>query len=213
MLAEEANASRYKQALPAIHFPRLFKSIKTHSTIRRQDSAVPLSADADMISIARVCQWISSYLQQLWEPHRPDPLDEKSSGDGITVFKATSSAHDADFSSVLRISDATPRRFVLCIERYVMRRGGRLPAEHCEVQFTGIIGDGEDLTLRCAHVSISNALHDTNADSKKVFSYTHELKARQTWDGDIILDISPFHRHPASPPWMATEGLPLVLSR
>ena len=147
--------------------------------------------------------------------------DTKSTGDDVAVYRAThrSSAESmrVDISCVLRLPDARPPRFVLSIERYATSDDAVTPAQHTEVQFTGLAHEeGARLCLRCAHVSLSNALDEQAR--KQFFPCAWELGAVREWDGVMQLDLHSLAEEPAAarhilPDWILSSSVPLILHR
>ena len=163
--------------------------------------------------LSSILEWVASLLHYQVEPnHLAGAHDTKSIGDEVAVFRATHrSAEPArvDISCVLRLPDSRPPRFVLSIERYA-GSDGDAPAEHCEVQCTGLAHeDGARLILRCAHVSISNAL-DEHA-RKKFYPCTWALAAMREWDGSIVLDLAAMSDRSLLPEWIFSPVVPRIL--
>jgi hypothetical protein len=153
------------------------------------------------------------------DPPVPSVPDTKTMGEEVAVYRhslRTARDEDAariDFSTMLRVPDTRPPRFVLCVDRYA-NYGVDVPAEHCEVQFTGILHEQRQrITLHCAYVSLSDAL-DENCN-QKFYPCSWELGGTRNWDGSVTLDLGSVRGVSADilPEWLFDEDVPLTLQR
>lgn len=159
-------------------------------------------------------------LPEAAQPNTPDTKATDTSD--VVVYRhsvRTAQAEGAarvDFTTMLRLPDTRPPRFVLCMDRYA-NFGVDVPAEHCEVQFTGILSElrGDNFTLKCAHICLSDALDE--AQNQKFFPCTWEPSGHRNWDGSVTLDFSNIRAAAAAatflPPWLFDPGVPLTLQR
>lgn len=156
-----------------------------------------------------VCQWITSFLESFSSPRYSGPLDVKTIGEEVCIFHASCRVAHEDFTTVLRLPDSLPARFVLCIERYASLEAGA-PAEHCEVQFTGTLITEQDRSLqfKCAHVAIANALNDLS--SKEFIECRERFTATRDWEA-IRINLSTLQQRDHLPPWLFSDSVPLTL--
>lgn len=162
-------------------------------------------------------EWISLSFQSLHTQNFASSHDVKSTGEGVAVYCASNRVPAAsgarrfreDFTTVLRVPDARPARFVLCVERYAFEMD--TPAEHLEISFIGTLlrQAGESLRLQCVHVCMSNALDESCA--KKFREFRKELTAQQSWDS-ITLDFSNIEGDADLPSWLFSEKVPRKLA-
>jgi hypothetical protein len=159
--------------------------------------------------LTRIFQWISLALHRLFAPPLATSLDVKSKGEGVSIYHASNqvvgNGRCEQYTTMLRISDSRPARFVLCLELYISFETGT-PAHHCEIQFTGIlIRKNDALLMKSAHVSLSNALDESYA--KRFIEYPYELRAEHSLDS-IKVDVNSIKQIPELPSWLSSQHVP-----